>query len=471
MSNRLPVLHRAERFAVRLPVVVIAVIVWLVAARIWAAGLTPLTSFGGGDGWLAPGDRAYLTTDNTQRGLAYNPTTGHLLLVNRSGGLSINILDAASGDDVGALSQGTGIIAGGTFVGSALGVADDGAIYMANLVINSNPSLFKIYRWANETATEPTVAYVAGLDQPLPGARLGDSFDVIGSGNNTRLVAGYGNTPAVAGNNSYAVFETTDGLNYTATHIAIDSTPPNGGDFRLGITFNDSNHVLGAQGSSLYRYTSYSGSTGTLLASPTIPDPAGATADRLLDYTVLSGNPLLAVQSVGDAHVSVYSAADPAVPLWLGSGRNIVGSTVANGNGTGEITWGAATTNQDGSLSQTLYGMSTNSGIQAFTFTLAAPPTVAGDYDNSGSVDAADYVVWVKTLNRTAAPAGTGADGSGNGIVGPEDFDFWRARFGNPSAGSGSSLGAAVPEPGSTVLVVVGIMTSVSQRRRRANIS
>src|SRR5438309_1171195 len=52
---------------------------------------------------LGPGDRPYLTTDNTQRGVAYNPVTGHVLLVNRSGGTSVPILDAQTGADLGTL--------------------------------------------------------------------------------------------------------------------------------------------------------------------------------------------------------------------------------------------------------------------------------------------------------------------------------------------------------------------------------
>src|SRR5262245_48790321 len=126
-----------------------------------AATLQPLAAFGGGDGHLAPGDRAYLPAapgDNAQRGLAYNPTTGHLLLVNRTGALSINMLDANTGADLGALNQGAGIITGGTFAGNMIGVAGDGAIYMGNLTTQSTTSPLKIYRWANETSAAPTVA-------------------------------------------------------------------------------------------------------------------------------------------------------------------------------------------------------------------------------------------------------------------------------------------------------------------------
>jgi hypothetical protein len=122
--------------------------------------------------------------------------------------------------------------------------------------------------------------------------------------------------------------------------VAFTGTPPNAGDFRLGITFSDSSHVLGSQGSSLYRYSSFSGTSGTLLASPAIPDPAGATADRLLAYAVVGGLPLLAVQSIGDSHVSIYNATDLANPVWLASGNNTSGTLTANANGTGQLVWG-----------------------------------------------------------------------------------------------------------------------------------
>src|SRR5688572_30815726 len=77
------------------------------AAPACAATLVPLGTFGGGDGNLAPGDRAYLTADNLQRGLAYNPVTNHLLLVNRVPVTNvvegIHILDGTTGDDIGML--------------------------------------------------------------------------------------------------------------------------------------------------------------------------------------------------------------------------------------------------------------------------------------------------------------------------------------------------------------------------------
>jgi len=178
----------------------------------------------------------------------------------------------------------------------------------------------------------------------------------------------------VTGNNGYAIVDPTAG---TATAVGFVGTPPNAGDFRLGITFTDSGHVIGAQGSSVYDYTSFSGASGTLLGRPTIPDPAGATADRLLAYKVVAGNPLLAIQSIGDSHVSIYDVTDPSSPVWVVSGNNTV-SPVANGNGTGQIAWGDPVYDAaSGKWSVNLYAMSSNQGIQAFVVTVPEPGSSA----------------------------------------------------------------------------------------------
>lgn len=334
-----------------------------------AQTMTALSSFGGGDGWLSPGEGGYtfLGTANNERGLAYG--NGDLYLVSRTGGNFVRILNPLTGADIGSLN--TAGISGGTFAISTIGVGQDGTIYAANLTTQSTTTPYKVYSWANNSAT-PTVAYSG--NGGLAGARLGDSLAVIGSGSSTLLAVGYGNSPAVTGNNGYAIISPSAS---TATAIGFTGTPPNGGDFRLGLTFIDSSHVLGSQGSSLYRYSSFSGSTGTLMGSPAIPDPAGATADRLLATTVLGGEAILAVQSVGDSHVSLYNETDPNNPIYIASGNNTSGTLTANGNGTGELAWGAITVNADGSVSQDLYAMSSNQGIQAFIVTVPEPTTLA----------------------------------------------------------------------------------------------
>jgi hypothetical protein len=74
----------------------------------------------------------------------------------------------------------------------------------------------------------------------------------------------------------------------------------------------------------------------------------------------------------------------------------------------------------------------------------ATAALAAGDYNLNGTVDAADYVVWRKTLgSSTSLPAD---DSPG---VGPDDYTRWRAQFAETGgSGAGTVLtGAAVPEP------------------------
>lgn len=348
--------------------VAIAATLMSLAASAQAALLQPLASFGGGDGHLAPGDRAYLTTDNTQRGLAYNPATGNLLLVNRAGALSINVLNSNTGDDLGTLNQGSGIITGGTFAGSMIGVAEDGAIYMGNLTVQSTTSPFKIYRWANETSAAPTVAYSG---DPLAGSRIGDTFDVRGSGTGTRIAAGFGSSPVVAGNNSFALFTTADGSAFTSSAIAVGTTPPAAGDFRLGITFLDNDTVIGKQTADGRIVDITGAATGTLNTSFQLD----ASSINPMDFATVGGIPVLAAvntSATGESKLWVYNMTNPSAPALLGSLDNLPGASNTNGNGTGQVRFGAMTGN-----SAVIYVLNTNNGIQAIQLVVPEPASLA----------------------------------------------------------------------------------------------
>src|SRR5690606_691963 len=47
---------------------------------------------------LAPGDLPFLTTGNTERGLAYNKVSGHLLVISRTSGANVHVLDGDTGE-------------------------------------------------------------------------------------------------------------------------------------------------------------------------------------------------------------------------------------------------------------------------------------------------------------------------------------------------------------------------------------
>ncbi|BBO33868.1 DUF4623 domain-containing protein [Lacipirellula parvula] len=369
------------------------------------ATLTAKTSFGGGDGWRAPfevlsGDtpasassgnyrflgnavtNTAINPGNTERGFAYNPTSGNLLLVSRGTGTDrIRILDGQTGVDKGSLDL-TGIT-GGTFAMNMIGVADDGAIYMANLAGNVNDGPFKIYRWANEAAV-PTVAYIGGgagnPAPPLAGTRLGDSFDVIGSGANTRLVAGYGSTPSIAGSNGFALFDTDDGATFMAASIPVTSSAPftaiPSGEFRLGISFVDSDTIVGKSSINPATVVDISGATAAVSAQHTTD---GITL-RPMDFAVVAGIPVMAMVEATTgttdpvrSRIFVYDMTNPALPLAdrkLGQASALPGPQATNANSVGQVKFGAIVGN-----TATIYAMSTNNGIQAFELTVIPEPT------------------------------------------------------------------------------------------------
>jgi len=79
---------------------------------------------------------------------------------------------------------------------------------------------------------------------------------------------------------------------------------------------------------------------------------------------------------------------------------------------------------------------------------------LAGDFNDDGLVDAADYVVWRKFEGTTTALP------NDNGIVGPvgtEHYNLWRANFGNSASGLAATAQAGVspvPEPASALLAI-----------------
>jgi hypothetical protein len=82
-------------------------------------------------------------------------------------------------------------------------------------------------------------------------------------------------------------------------------------------------------------------------------------------------------------------------------------------------------------------------------FVPSAPPAGPGDFNNDGTVDAADYVVWRNGLGTTHTQA---------------DYDVWRANFGQTAASAASAplveangKNHAVPEPPAAWLVFCGL--------------
>jgi hypothetical protein len=85
-------------------------------------------------------------------------------------------------------------------------------------------------------------------------------------------------------------------------------------------------------------------------------------------------------------------------------------------------------------------------------------PTLAGDYNGNGAVDAADYVTWRASATDGSSLANETAS---LGVTDQADYDAWRANFGaaTASGGTGLSGGAAVvPEPSALMLLAVALV-------------
>ncbi|MBU6414401.1 MAG: hypothetical protein KGS45_13135 [Planctomycetes bacterium] len=349
----------------------------LACAASAAPTLTNMSTFGN-NGWRAPnviqgGDTAgsnngtnynYLGTGNLERGMAYNPVTGNLILVSRSAaGNGIRVINGTTGNDMGALNQGSGIITGGTFTTNKVGVSADGQIFVANLQANTNTGALKVYRWANEAATIDATPWFNSTIAVAGTPRMGDSMDTTGSGSNVKHVFGH------AGVVGYSIV-TGSG----ATAVSSFTAPaPGVGRFRLGVTFaqNDSN-VWGKETSQSLHQTTYSGSAGTGITNSTALTSAG---EAPMDYVTIGGIGYLAAMDVNNSRVYIYNMSNPLAPvsLFAFGVTATTGTLAANGNATGDVRWGAV---DNGNLSATLYAMSSNQGIQAFTFAVPTPGTL-----------------------------------------------------------------------------------------------
>jgi len=98
-------------------------------------------------------------------------------------------------------------------------------------------------------------------------------------------------------------------------------------------------------------------------------------------------------------------------------------------------------------------------------YEFVAATGLAGDYNNNGKVDAADYTAWRDVM----AGGGTLLNDPTSGVVDQSDFTYWRDHFGETlGSGAGALVAASVPEPGTLWLALVAAAFSVLSKRRRA---
>jgi hypothetical protein len=103
--------------------------------------------------------------------------------------------------------------------------------------------------------------------------------------------------------------------------------------------------------------------------------------------------------------------------------------------------------------------------MQLLLSVVEAAVGLAGDYNNDGMVDAADYTVWrdslasgTPLLNETASL----------GTVDQDDYAAWKTNFGATLNNNGSGSLGAVPEPSTCLLLLGSAALVAAPRRRRA---
>jgi len=301
--------------------------------------------------WSVPGGgQDFMTTGNTERGVAYNAANNHVLVVSRTADVGLHVLDGDSGAKLWQMNLETSIVAGsnpGGFRLNMVGVADDGVVYAANL--DTGGSLYTIYRWENDSAEAfPSIAWTG---DPAFGQRVGDTFTVRGSGINTQILISTRNSASVV------VFTTFDGFNFTPNALEISGAAP--GQLGLGVAFGAGDTLWGKVGGQQLIHASFDLGTltATLLQSyDAVPLGSGPIA------VSASSNLLAVVTFENPDQVRLYDISDlVAGPVLVD--QDFFATDNANVNGTGNAVFGG----------DRLYALNTNNGLLALK--LGAPST------------------------------------------------------------------------------------------------
>ncbi len=94
-----------------------------------------------------------------------------------------------------------------------------------------------------------------------------------------------------------------------------------------------------------------------------------------------------------------------------------------------------------------------------------AAAAIPGDFNGDGAVDFADYTMWRNSFGTTVI-AGTKADGNGNGVIDSGDYVLWRKQLAATAGGSALLADTPIPEPPTTLLVILTPLTFLAIRRR-----
>jgi hypothetical protein len=176
--------------------------------------------------------------------------------------------------------------------------------------------------------------------------------------------------------------------------------------------------------------------------------------------------------AAGSLKPSTWTSLDDQLPGWLeniGTSNklletNFQGSTALAPNG--ELSLGGIF----GGGNEDLSGRYTTTDglvnlLRVEYVTQAGTP---GDYNGSGTVDAADYTLWRDNLGGSAS-ALQNRDPGNSGPVNSADYSFWKSHFGQSGSGDAAIGSATVPEASSLCLLLAAAFAlGVANRERTA---
>lgn len=199
-----------------------------------------------------------------------------------------------------------------------------------------------------------------------------------------------------------------------------------------------------------------SGSGGLIKSAPGILILSNAGNSYAGDTTIVQGTLSLTNPFLSDL-ADVFLATGTTLNLNY-SDTDVIDSLFINGESQSEGLWGATGNVSADFQTDLITGLGL---LQVSTF---VAPGLAGDYNDNGTVDAADYVTWRKN------------NGTGNALPNDNDlgtpvssahYDLWVTNFGSTSGGGSGGELAAIPEPSAAMLAVFALCGLLAAAKRR----
>jgi hypothetical protein len=270
-----------------------------------------------------------------------------------------------------------------------------------------------------------------------------------------------------------------DGLDAgpSAATFIFDGDGDTTADYRLykDVTLQDpasgqyaTGNVAGANGNTNPTYTAAFPAINVATSVPaqgqTGTSPAGAGG-----FQWMTVNVEVDTDAVGPAGVNANPGYTRVSLRSASSGNTVVVGTIDNSNS-------GAVVNMSGTIALLMSDIFSSVTINpAFSFAIfdnvrvfdglapLNPVDLPGDYNDDGSVDAADYVVWRKNDGTSNTLPN---NGDLPGPIGTAHYNLWRTNFGQ-SIDDGARPDTAVPEPAALALLLIGATGTFARWRAR----